>query len=55
MDTTRPKYPLGMKLILGVVGLVVILFVSFMAWILYLDTRDFIDSSSPTKLAPKVH
>jgi hypothetical protein len=40
-----------MKLILSIVGLVVILFVSFVAWLFYLDTRDFIDSSSPTKLA----
>jgi|SRR5712671_143651 len=50
METTHPKYPLGIKLIVGAVGLVVILFVSFLAWLFYLDTRDFIDSRSPTKL-----
>src|SRR5438876_481039 len=45
------RLPLGMKLILGVVGLVVILFVSLVAWLFYLDTRDIIDSRSPTELA----
>jgi hypothetical protein len=50
MDATRPKYQSGMKLILGVVGLVVILFVGFVAWLFCLDTRDWIDSSSPKKL-----
>src|ERR1051325_4531946 len=49
METTRPKYPLGIKLILGLVGLAV-LFVSFLAWLFYLDTRDLINSRSPTKL-----
>jgi hypothetical protein len=50
MDTTRPKYPLGLKLTVSIVGLAVILFVSFAAWLGYLDTRDFIDSRSPTTL-----
>ena len=51
MDTTRRKYPLGLKVILSITGLAIILFVSFAAWLGYLDTRDFIYSRSPTKLA----
>jgi hypothetical protein len=53
MDTTRPKHPLGLRLILGIVCLAVILFVSFMVWLGYLDSRDLIDSRSPTKLSAK--
>jgi hypothetical protein len=50
MVITRQKYPSRTRLILGVIGLVVILFVSFVAWLFYLDTRDWMESSSPKKL-----
>ena len=50
MDTTRPKYPLALKLVLGIVCLAAILFVFVAVWLGYLDSRDLIDSRSPAKL-----
>ena len=50
MDTTRPKFPLALKLILGIVFLAAILFVGVVVWLGYLDSRDLIDSRSPAKL-----
>lgn len=50
MDTTSPKYPFGLKLIFSIVGLAAISLVCFVAWLGYLDLRDFIDSRSPMKL-----
>jgi len=50
MDTTRPKFPLAVKVVLGIVCLVVILFVCIVARLGFLDSRDLIDSHSPAKL-----
>ena len=50
MDITRPKFPLALKVVLGIVCLAVILFVCIVAWLGFLDSRDLIDSHSPTKL-----